>query len=60
LGIVVTVQLTLNALLLLSMRATARFACGISPLLSYTVTAVPLVVWIIVQSFVQFVQPGAI
>jgi hypothetical protein len=60
LGIVVTVQLTLNALLLLSMRATARFACGISPLLSYTVTAVPLVVWIIVQSFMQFVQPGAI
>jgi hypothetical protein len=57
---IITVQLTFNALLLLSMRATARFACGISPLLSYTVTAVPLVVWIIVQWFVQLAQPGAV
>jgi hypothetical protein len=60
LPLVITVQLTFNALLLLSMQATARFACGIGPLLSYTVTAVPLVVWIIVQWFIQLVQPGAI
>jgi hypothetical protein len=54
---VMMVQLTFNALLLLSMRATARFACGIGPLLSYTVTAVPLIVWIMIQWFVQLMQP---
>jgi hypothetical protein len=57
---VFTIQLTFNALLLLSMRATARFACGITPLLSYTVTAVPLVIWMIVQWFVQLAAPGAL
>jgi hypothetical protein len=57
---VLTIQLTFNALLLLSMRATARFACGITPLLSYTVTAVPLVIWMIVQWFVQLAAPGAL
>jgi hypothetical protein len=55
-----TIQLTFNALLLLSLRATARFACGITPLLSYTVTAVPLVIWMMVQWFIQLVQPGAL
>jgi hypothetical protein len=59
LPLVLTIQLTFNALLLLSMRATARFACGITPLLSYTVTAVPLVIWMIVQWFIQLMQPGA-
>jgi hypothetical protein len=42
-------QLTLDALLLVSMRATARLACGIRPLLSYVVVAVPFVIWMFVQ-----------
>ena len=53
LPLIVTVQLTFNALLILSMRATARLACGISPLMSFAVTAVPLVIWVLVQLFVQ-------
>jgi hypothetical protein len=53
LPLIVTVQLTFNALLLLTMRATARLACGITPLLSFAVTAVPLVIWVLVQLFVQ-------
>jgi len=42
-------QLTLNALLLVSMRATARLACGIRPLLSYVIVTVPFVIWLFVQ-----------
>lgn len=57
---VLTVQLTFDVLLLLSMRATARFACGIPPLLSYTVTAIPLVIWMIMQYFIQLAAPGAV
>jgi hypothetical protein len=54
------IQMMFSAMLLLSMQATARFACGIGPLLSYAVTAIPLVVWIMVQWFIQLVQPGAL
>ena len=54
---VLMAQLTLNALLLLSMRASARLACGIAPLLSYTVVVVPLIIWMIVQWLIQ--RPAA-
>lgn len=47
------VQLTLYALLVVTMRATARLACGITPLLSFVVTAVPFVIWMFEQWFVQ-------
>jgi hypothetical protein len=55
---VVMVTTAFNAVLLLSMRATARFACGITPLLSYAVTAIPLIVWIFVKVFVELALPG--
>jgi len=47
------IQLTFYALLVVSMRATARLACGITPLLSFVVTAVPFVIWMFQQWFVQ-------
>ena len=46
------VQFVLNALLLISMRATARLACGIGALLSFVVVAVPLLVYAMTQAFV--------
>ena len=53
LPVLFVVQLLLNALLLVAMRATARLACGIGPVLSFTVTAVPFVVWMFVQLFMS-------
>jgi hypothetical protein len=43
------VQITLDALFLVAMRATARLACGLKPLLSYVVVIVPFVLWVLVQ-----------
>jgi hypothetical protein len=56
----VLAQFFLNALLLVSMRATARLACGISALLSIVVVAVPLLVCAMTQVFVArlFHAPG--
>jgi hypothetical protein len=53
-------QFLLNVLFLISMRATARLACGISAVLSFVVTAIPLVVCGIAQVFVSrlFLVPG--
>lgn len=51
--VLVALQLLLNALILVSMRATARLACGIGPMLSFTVTAIPFVVWMFVQLFMS-------
>jgi hypothetical protein len=53
-------QLILYALLVVTMRATARLACGISPLLSFVVTAVPFVVWMFEQWFVQVFVTSAL
>jgi hypothetical protein len=44
-------QFTLHMLLLSSMRASARLACGIGALLSFVVVAVPLTVFVFVQVF---------
>jgi hypothetical protein len=46
-------QLLLNVLLLSSMRATARQACGVGALLSFVVVAIPLAVCGFVQLFVE-------
>lgn len=46
-------QLLLNVLLLSSMRATARQACGVGALLSFVVVAIPLAVCAFVQLFVE-------
>jgi hypothetical protein len=53
LPVLLTVQLVFYALLLVSMRATARLACGIGPMLSFTVTVVPFVIWMFVQLFLS-------
>jgi hypothetical protein len=45
-------QFVFNLLLLISMRATARLACGIGALLSFIVVAVPLLVCGLAQLFV--------
>ncbi len=42
----------LNALLFVAMRATARLACGIGPLLSYAVVVVPFLLWNMIQPFI--------
>jgi hypothetical protein len=52
LSVLIVLQFVMNALLLISMRATARLACGIGALLSFVVVAVPLVVCAIAQVFV--------
>lgn len=52
------VQLTMNALVFLAMRSTARLAASIAPLLSFTVTAVPLVIWVLAQLFLQTFVEG--
>jgi hypothetical protein len=54
----VVLQFTLNALLLVAMRATARLACGIGALLSFVVVAVPLLVCAMVQVFVARLLAG--
>jgi len=46
-------QLMLNILLLSSMRATARLACGVGALLSFVVVAIPLIVWTFAQTFME-------
>ena len=46
-------QLMLNILLLSSMRATARLACGVGALLSFVVVAIPLIVWTFAQLFAE-------
>jgi hypothetical protein len=53
LPVLLAVQLLLNALLLVAMRATARLACSIGPMLSFAVTAVPFVIWMFVQLFMS-------
>lgn len=53
LPLLLTVQLVFYALLLVSMRASARLACGIGPMLSFTVTVVPFVIWMFVQLFLS-------
>jgi hypothetical protein len=59
LSALILLQFVLNALLLVSMRATARLACGIGALLSFVVVAVPLVVCTIAQVFVARLMGGA-
>jgi hypothetical protein len=46
-------QFMLHMLILSSMRASARLACGIGALLSFVVVAVPLTVFVFVQLFVS-------
>jgi hypothetical protein len=60
LTVLAVMQFVLNALLLVSMRATARLACGIGALLSFVVVAVPLLVCAMTQVFVAklFHAPG--
>ena len=58
LSILVLAQFVLNVLLLVSMRATARLACGIGALLSFVVVAVPLVVCALAQGFVARLLTG--
>jgi len=52
-------QFVLNVLLLVSMRATARLACGIPAVMSFVVVAIPLVVCAFVQGFVARWLPAA-
>jgi hypothetical protein len=58
LSVLVLCQFVLNALLLVSMRATARLACGINAMLSFVVVAVPLVVCALTQVFVARLVTG--
>jgi len=58
LSVLVLLQFVLNALLLVSMRATARLACGINALLSFVVVAVPLVVCALEQVLVARLVTG--
>jgi hypothetical protein len=44
-------HMLLNLLLLSSLRATLRLACGIGPLLSYVIVIVSVIVWALVQLF---------
>jgi hypothetical protein len=44
-------HMLLNLLLLSSLRATLRLACGIGPLLSYVIVIVSVIVWALVQMF---------
>jgi hypothetical protein len=53
LPLLLTIQLLFYALLLVSMRACARLACGIGPMLSFTVTVIPFVIWMFVQLFLS-------
>jgi hypothetical protein len=44
-------HMLLHLMLLSSLRATVRLACGVGPLLSYTIVIVSVVVWALVQLF---------
>jgi hypothetical protein len=44
-------HMLLHLLLLSSLRATVRLACGVGPLLSYVIVIVSVVVWALVQLF---------
>jgi hypothetical protein len=44
-------NMLLHLLLLSSLRATVRLACGVGPLLSYVIVIVTVIVWALVQQF---------
>ncbi|HEX2676489.1 MAG TPA: hypothetical protein VHM19_07610, partial [Polyangiales bacterium] len=61
LDLVVFVDFFMHALLFVSMRSTARLACGVGALLSYVITVVPVIMWCVVELLLsRALMPGAI